>query len=653
MQDRQPSMHNFFYIDYHDADVQWARWIAYQLENAQYTVFYREQDIRPGMNRILSIDDVLKGGAYIISLLSPDYLQGDSADVVPFGGSVWSAKFTERRLLPVRVHDCSVRGLLNTIEPVDLVGLSEMEARLMLLDSVAAERKRSTASPDFPGSTYGQKGTKRPFRYPGNLPSIWNVPQRNGIFTDRDPALIKLYEIFKEGQEGQVLTHVIHGLGGIGKTQLAIEYAYRYSHRYDAVLWIDVSNEQTFAKDLVNLEQLLAVQEQIVSKIFNSPTRTNLKLTVKQWLQSLSGDMRWLLILDNIADFALINDFIPSGGNGHVLMTVRAQAIGTIASSRHILPELSPEDGALLFLRRTGKFGSQTLPQDISHADLITAQQLSHLMGNLPLALDQAGAYIEEVDVDLPSYLEYYNDSRLRRELLEKRGEQTMYHPDPVATTWNDVFTIIRKANSDAYSLLLLCSFLYHDAIPDEVITAGTTMLPIFQTFVHNPLRRNAAYATLRKYSLLIKENQTKTFTIHRLVQVVLRDSLSEEEQRQWAEYAIIAVYTGLYAAGQNAALLPSHCCPRYFFQVQSCLHAIKKWRIDSDESIHLLHLMGTHLHNYVCNSHTGSTMEPSAAAIIETLEDYVALLRDMKHVQEAQKLNTFSDFIRATCTPN
>ncbi len=117
---------------------------------------------------------------------------------------------------------------------------------------------------------------------------------------------------------------------------------------------------------------------------------------------------------------------------------------------------------------------------------------------------------------------------------------------------------------------------------------------------------------------------------MHRPVQVVLRDLLSEEEQRKWAENAITAVYTGLHAAGQNSSLLPSHCCPRYFFQVQNCLHAIKKWRIDSDESIHLLHLMGTHLHDYVCNSRTESAIGPNAATIIEILEDYAMLLQDM-----------------------
>src|SRR5437762_8955818 len=135
MQERQVAMPDFF-IDYHDADVQWARWIAYQLENAQYTVFYREQDILPGMNRVLSIDDVLQRDVRIILLLSRDYLQKDSADATPSGGSVWSVKFTEGRLLPIRVRNYVVRGFLSSIEPIDLVGLSEVEARIKLLDSI-------------------------------------------------------------------------------------------------------------------------------------------------------------------------------------------------------------------------------------------------------------------------------------------------------------------------------------------------------------------------------------------------------------------------------------------------------------------------------------------------------------------------------------
>src|SRR5215470_2506325 len=152
MQERQPAMPDFF-IDYHDADVQWAKWIAYQLENAQYTVFYREQDILPGMNRVLGVDDVLQGDVRVILLLSPDYLQQDSTNATPSGGSVWSIKFSEGRLLPIRIRNYVVKGFLSTIEPIDLVGLGEVEARIKLLDSITAERQRPTASPNFPGFT--------------------------------------------------------------------------------------------------------------------------------------------------------------------------------------------------------------------------------------------------------------------------------------------------------------------------------------------------------------------------------------------------------------------------------------------------------------------------------------------------------------------
>lgn len=636
-----------FFIDYHDADVQWARWIAYQLENEHYTVFYREQDIRAGLNKVLKIDDVLQEeNVRIILLLSPDYLRKDSTSAGSFGGMVWSAKFSEERLLPVRVRDCAVKGLLSSIEPIDIVRLNEVEASLKLLNGLVARKKPSTEPPNFPGFPDEQKGTKRLSRYPGSLPEVWNVPARNKIFTDRDLMLTELSEVFKEGQEGRVVTHVIKGLSGIGKTQVAIEYAYRYSHRYDAVLWIDVSNEQSLAEDLATIKQLLALQEQMTGKMFGLQELPS-KLVVKQWLQARSGDMPWLLILDNIADFALINDLIPSGGNGHVLMTVRAQATGIIASSPDSLLELSPEDGALLLLRRMGKFGPRVQLQDISQADLVIAQELSHLMGSLPLALDQAGAYIESVDIDLLSYLEYYNDIRWRRALLEKRGEPTMYHPYPVATTWNDIFTTVRESNPAAYSLLLLCSFLHHEGIPEEVLTTGAAILPIFQTFADNPLQRDEVYAQLRRYSLLMRKSQSKTFSMHRMVQVVLHDSLSEDDRYLWAERAILAVYTGLQAAGQNTQL--SLHGPRYFFHVQNCLHAIKTWSIASEEAASLLSLMGTHLYDYAQNSHTSTIMEPDTALIIDALENYALQLREMKRVQEAERLTTFSGRIRVT----
>jgi len=178
-------------------------------------------------------------------------------------------------------------------------------------------------------------------------------------------------------------------------------------------------------------------------------------------------------------------------------------------------------------------------------------------------------------------------------------------------------------------------------------------MLPILRTLAQDPLQRDAAIAELRKYSLLVRENQTKTFSMHRLVQVVLRDSMSEEEQSQWAKCAITAVYTGLCTAGKSPTLLPSHTCPRYFLHVQTCLQAIKKWSIVSDESAHLLHLMGTHLHNYARTPHPESTAALSAALIIETLEEYVALLQAMNRVQEAEELRGFAEIIRKNRSSN
>ena len=135
---------------------------------------------------------------------------------------------------------------------------------------------------------------------------------------------------------------------------------------------------------------------------------------------------------------------------------------------------------------------------------------------------------------------------------------------------------------------------------------------------------------------------------MHRLVQVVLLDSMSEEEQRQWATRAITAVYTSLCTAGKSPTTRPAQLCPRYLPHVQSCLQAIKTWNITTDESAHLLHLMGTHLHDYACHAPTQSTAAGlSAAMIVETLEDYEAVLRAMNRVQEAEEMRGFAEVVR------
>ena len=150
--------------------------------------------------------------------------------------------------------------------------------------------------------------------------------------------------------------------------------------------------------------------------------------------------------------------------------------------------------------------------------------QISQELGGLPLALDQAGAYLEETGMDLAGY--WYIYQQHRTDLFRERGGLVSDHPAPVATTWSLSFQRVEEQKPAAADLLRLCAFLAPDAIAEEILTAGASFLgPVLLPVAADALLLNQAIEALRAYSLIRRNPKEKTLSIHRLVQAVLQDS--------------------------------------------------------------------------------------------------------------------------------
>ena len=185
-------------------------------------------------------------------------------------------------------------------------------------------------------------------------------------------------------------------LGGIGKTQSAVEYAYRYYNDYQAVLWTQSETRQLLISDFVVVAGLLNLAEKDVQD------QNKAVEAVKRWLKEHRD---WLLILDNADDLAMVREFIPPVFGGHILLTTRAQAMGKLAH-RIEIEKMEPEEGALFLLRRAGIIVESDLFDKASEAERNKAKEISQEMDGLPLTLDQAGAYIEETACGLADYLD-------------------------------------------------------------------------------------------------------------------------------------------------------------------------------------------------------------------------------------------------------
>jgi hypothetical protein len=247
----------------------------------------------------------------------------------------------------------------------------------------------------------------------------------------------------------------------------------------------------------------------------------------------------WLLIYDNIDDFSIAEPFLPKAGLEHLLFTTRAHALGGLAQ-RLDIQEMAPETGALLILRRASLLALRDTLSKANTDDQISACAILRELDGLPLALDQAGAYIKEAPCPLPDYLSVYQTRR--RDILRVRGQFDQDYPASVATTWSLSFEKVREANPASAELLNFCAFLAPDAIPETMITQGAARLPphLQEAIVH-PVQFDRTITSLLAYSLL-RRNANETLNVHRLVQTVLRDEMPIEAKQRWKERAVRAV---------------------------------------------------------------------------------------------------------------
>jgi tetratricopeptide (TPR) repeat protein len=308
---------------------------------------------------------------------------------------------------------------------------------------------------------------------------------------------------------------------------------------------------------------------------------------VLQWLETRG---RWLLIFDNADDLAMVQEYLPQGNLGHLLLTTRSQAMAGLARKIE-LETMEADEGVTLLLRRAGLLAPGATLERVSTADRASARDIVQEMGGLPLAMDQAGAYLEETGESLSNYLRIYQERRAV--LLQRRGGIKPPHPESVATTWSLALQQVEQDLPAAIELMLLCTFLAPDAIPEELLEEGAAFLgPVLQPVAADRSRLNEALAALLRYSLLRRDATTHTLVIHRLVQAVILDELDKQTQRLWAGRVVRAV--GQVVPFTEPAPWPRS--QRYLAHALVCETLITHWNLALDEAAAVLHKAGVYL---------------------------------------------------------
>lgn len=523
------------------------------------------------------------------------------------------------------------------------LGLSQLEAvtaaasapslpsRAEAPSSTAHDRWRhETAKPGpslvvmHPGSDNEQEPVYSPA-----APIVWMLPYpRNLFFLGREDVLAYLRHYLHGGQMMALSQpQAINGLGGVGKTQVALEYAYRYAQDYQAVFWMRADSRDALVAGFREMASALNLPER------DEREQAITVAAVKGWLSQRTS---WLLIVDNADELSLLPEFLPSPVRGHLLLTTRAQALGRLAN-RIEIDTLDAESAALLLLRRAGLLALDVPLTHADPADRLAALRLAEELGGLPLALDQAGAYLEETRCGLQQYLDLYQSHRA--ELLRRRGGVVQDHPQSVTTTWSLSFAAIEQADALAADLLRLCALLHPDAIPEDLFLQGATHLgPRLSALETDPLAFNQALAVIQRYSLLRRTSREQTLSIHRLVRVVLQDAMSPQEQVLWSERATAAL-NAIFPEVRHQGWAHWRQCGRLLPHVLTLAAGIPTER----DSVELASLL-TKTADYLLQSALYEQAEPLYQRALSLCERILG----REHPEVAFPLNGLADLYRA-----
>ena len=438
------------------------------------------------------------------------------------------------------------------------------------------------------------------------------------FFTGCDELLASIHAIFRHWEAISLppgLTHAqtITGLGGIGKTRAAVEYAHRFKDEYAVVHWIVADTEGALEAGYVSLAHALQLKEA------KRDVQKDIVAAVLKWL---SENTRWLLILDNVDNLDLLNGKLPQPMGGHLLVTTRQEQADSFFRDAR-MPCMDADTGALFLLRRSAIITAEATLTSATPEDIAVASALVTDMGGLPLAIDQAGGYIASQCIGLAEYQTLYHQSR--EEMLRDRGgardQSSKLHVQPVFTTFSLSFQNIMKTNLNVANLLNFCAFIHPDAIPKAMLVAGATHLDTgLQKILKTSSELSNAIQLLRHHSLISLNSSREIMTIHRLVQEILRFSMSPSTRLELATSAVKVVDTVFPFV--NYGTLPS--ARLYSPHAEVCAENVDNYSLAFPQAAHLLYYLGAYFYYLGQYSRAESSYEASLGVLhnIKLTED-------------------------------
>jgi len=499
-------------LDFSPEDQLWAEWIAAALPSVGIEVLWAGEVPAGDDDSGVETQTVL-----IVSEFSAARMRDSETVVLP------------DRL--ISVSDTRLPAQFAEVPAIFLAGLPQAQAVAELAEKLNGQR---SADPE--------SGIAR-LRYPGaDNPKVANIPARNINFTGRDKELQNLREELREQSTVDANPLTILGLSGVGKTQVALEYAHRFQSEYDVVWWMNCGQSQYVDASLADLGQRMRPR-------FDTglPEEGGVTEVAQQVLELLSEgrpEQRWLLIYDNAENIDEVKPLLPAGG-GHILITSRNAGWKELGSTVE-LKRFAREDSIDHLRWRKS---------EITDAE---ADQVARILDDMPLAVAAAGALIADIGISVPEYL---RQLELQPAMILPEDHLLHDYPVAVAKAWNFSLDELQKKSRPAARLLEICSMMAQDI--SLGLVNGQAMADTLKEFDPSISERAMIDRLIRQIDLLalIKfDPNAEHIQVHTVVQAVVYERMAEEDR----EKARRAVHRAVAAARPSEDVDDPISWPRY-----------------------------------------------------------------------------------------
>ena len=412
-------------------------------------------------------------------------------------------------------------------------------------------------------------------RYPriGQPRIMGNVPPKNPNFTGREDLLAAVERQLRSEETAAVLPHALHGMGGVGKSQIAIEYVYRHSHEYNVIWWIPAEQDSLILGAIADLARALNLDV--------GPQANTAVPAVREALRSGKPYDNWLLVFDNAEDIDTVRGYFPTGGPGKIIVTSRNRDWERIANPLTVNVFERHESVSLL----------QRRSRDLSAED---ADRLAHALGDLPLAIEQAGAWHAATGMPVSEYLTLLNERRPGILELDPSPD----YPVSVAAAWNISLDRLSQTNPAARQLLEVCACMAPEPIPLTMLrgTRNVEISPELDVILRDPVLVARATRDLNKLSLIKLDHKNGTLQLHRLMQTVLLAGLSAEETRRRTTAAQVLLAAAKPGDPQSTDQWPAYQALLPHVIASGAVRSSDPWvRQLVDGSVRYLYFWGAH----------------------------------------------------------